>query len=79
MNDLEFLERLKRELLHGPAWRDIRGVAGMADDPALAENELRVYPAQNESSGQASVFRLIVEWEVASGPPLPDRWTLPAA
>ena len=68
MSDLEFLERLKRELLSGPAWSDIRGVAGSVDDAALAANELRVYPVQTEPTDNASVFRLIVEWEVASGP-----------
>ena len=42
MTDLEFLERLRRDLSESPAWADIRGVVAPADDPTLAGNELLV-------------------------------------
>jgi hypothetical protein len=65
MTDLEFLELLRRELSESPAWADIRGVVAPADDPALAGNELLVFPAVTErTEDRVSIFRVLVEWEV---------------
>lgn len=66
MTDLQFLERLRRDLATGPQWADLRGVLGPRDDPALAPNELRVVPRSSpDKRGHVSVFRLLIEWETA--------------
>ena len=57
MTDLEFLERLRQELTTCPAWSDIDRVVVAADDPDLAENELRVYPVPDDpASSRVSLF-----------------------
>jgi hypothetical protein len=67
MTDLEFLARLHRELTTSPYWSDIRGVLTPADDPSLADNELRVFPdAAPDATGRVDVFRVIVEWETGT-------------
>ena len=77
MTDLEFLDRLRRELTTSPAWSDVGRVVASADDPALAENELRVYEVpDDQTSTRVSVFRIIVEWEIGDArdaAPVPDR------
>src|SRR5262245_53059701 len=67
MTDVEFLERLRRELSDSPAWSDVRDVVAAQDDSSLCENELLVFPGTNEPEGEpVSRFRVIVEWEVGS-------------
>lgn len=65
MTDLEFLERLRQELMNGSAWPDIEGVRACVDESDFLSNELRVYPTANDPAQRRfSAFWLICEWEV---------------
>ena len=60
MTDIQFVERLRRELSDPQRWPEIQGVVSSRADPSLAANELLVSPVIGPAVDPV-VFRVTVE------------------